>query len=193
MTMAVKRRRIAGVDLARYEEAVIPGNRGVAWRVAWYLASAFLFQSAVVLPSRWKAALLRRFGARVGRGLVIKPRVTIKYPWFLELGEHVWLGEGVWIDNHTTVALGSDVCVSQGAYLFTGNHDWDDPRFRFFCRPIRIEDGAWVGAKALICPGSVLGRMSVVGAGVVWRGAAEAQCIHAAVSMRSGNPVRLSA
>jgi putative colanic acid biosynthesis acetyltransferase WcaF len=193
MTMALKRRRIAGVDLARYEEPVIPGNRGVAWRVAWYACNAALFHSALVLPSRWKAALLRGFGARVGRGVVIKPRVTIKYPWFLELGDHVWLGEGVWIDNHTTVALGSNVCVSQGAYLFTGNHDWDDPRFRFFCKPIRIEDGVWVGAKALICPGSLLSRMSVVGAGVVWRGVAEAQYIHTAISMRSGSPVRLSA
>jgi putative colanic acid biosynthesis acetyltransferase WcaF len=96
--------------------------------------------------------------------------VSIKSPWFLELGDHVWLGEGVWIDNHTTVAIGSDVCISQGAYLFTGNHDWNDPLFRFFCKPITIEDGVWLGAKAIICPGSVLARLSVVGAGVVWRG-----------------------
>ena len=117
------RRRIAGVDLARYAEPVIPGNRNALWRIAWHLVSALLFQSALVLPSRWKVALLRAFGARTGKGFVIKPRVTIKYPWFLELGDHVWLGEGVWIDNHTTVAIGSDVCISQGAYLFIGNHD----------------------------------------------------------------------
>jgi putative colanic acid biosynthesis acetyltransferase WcaF len=165
------RRRIAGVDLARYAAPVIPGNRNALWRIAWHVVSALVFQSALVLPSYCKAALLRRFGARIGQGLVIKPRVTIKYPWFLEAGDHVWLGEGVWIDNHTRVALGSDVCISQGAYLFTGNHDWNDPSFRFFCRPIALEDGAWVGAKAVICPGSVLARMSVVGAGVVWRGA----------------------
>ena len=170
-TAAVTRRRIMGVDLARYAEPVIPGNRSVAWRIAWHIVSAFAFQSSLVLPSRWKAAVLRCFGARIGSGLVIKPRVTIKYPWFLELGDHVWLGEGVWIDNHTTVAIGSHVCISQGAYLFTGNHDWNDPRFRFFCHPITIADGAWVGAKAIVCPGSVLARMSVVGAGVVWRGA----------------------
>ena len=76
----------------------------------------------------------------------------------------------MWIDNHATVGVGSHVCISQGAYLFTGNHDWNDPRFAFFCRPIAIEDGVWVAAKAVICPGSVLARLSVVGAGVVWRG-----------------------
>lgn len=164
------RRRIAGIDLSRYAAPALPGNRNLLWRVAWHLVSALLFQGPLVLPSRCKAALLRAFGARVGRGLVIKPRVTIKYPWFLTLGDHVWLGEGVWIDNHTGVHIGCHVCISQGAYLFTGNHDWNDPGFRFFCHPITIEDGVWVAAKAVICPGSVLARLSVIGAGVVWRG-----------------------
>jgi len=180
--LAPLRRRIAGVDLARYAEPVIPGNRGALWRIAWHLVSALLFQSAVVLPARSKAALLRAFGARIGKGLVIKPRVTIKYPWFLEAGDHVWLGEGVWIDNHTTVSIGADACISQGAYLFTGNHDWNDPLFAFFCRPITVADGAWVGAKAIVCPGSELGRLAVVGAGGVWRGRAEAGCISAGVA-----------
>ena len=75
--LACTRRRIAAVDLARYAEPVIPGNRSAAWRIAWHVVSALLFQSALVLPSRCKAAVLRAFGARVGRGLVIKPRVTI--------------------------------------------------------------------------------------------------------------------
>jgi putative colanic acid biosynthesis acetyltransferase WcaF len=180
MTIAApSRREIAGVDLAGYAAPVIPGNRSVLWRVGWHVVSALAFQSALVLPSRCKAALLRAFGARIGKGLVIKPRVTIKSPWFLELGDHVWLGEGVWIDNHTTVRVGSDVCISQGAYLFTGNHDWNDPRFRFFCRPIAVEDGVWVAAKAVICPGSLLARMSVVGAGVVWRGTSAPAAVYA--------------
>ena len=190
--MAPARRRIARVDLARYAEPVIPGNRSALWRIAWHIVSVLAFQTALVLPSRCKAALLRAFGARIGTGLVIKPRVTIKYPWFLELGDHVWLGEGAWIDNHTTVAIGSDVCISQGAYLFTGNHDWDDPLFRFFCKPVTLEDGVWVGAKAIVCPGSVLARMSVVGAGVVWRGRAAPAGVYTS-PLRPDSPVRLSA
>ena len=186
------RRRIARVDLARYAEPVIPGNRSTLWRIAWHIVSALAFQSALVLPSRCKAALLRAFGARIGTGLVIKPRLTIKYPWFLELGDHVWLGEGAWIDNHTTVAVGSDVCISQGAYLFTGNHDWNDPLVRFFCAPVTLEDGVWVGAKAIVCPGSVLARMSVVGAGVVWRGRAAPAGVYTSAPCADA-PVRLSA
>jgi putative colanic acid biosynthesis acetyltransferase WcaF len=185
------RRRAAGdVDLGAYEKPAIPGNRNLVWRTAWYLANALLFQSALpgLIPSAWKALLLRAFGARVGRGLVCKPRVTIKYPWFLELGDHVWLGEMVWIDNHCPVTVGSNVCISQGAYLFTGNHDYDDPRFRFFSRPIRIGDGAWVGARAVVCPGSEVGRMAVLGAGVVWRGEAAPYAVHVADDPRARGP-----
>src|SRR5690606_35597907 len=180
------------IDLSRYAAPALPGNRGLLWRVAWHLVSALLFQGPLVLPSRCKAALLRAFGARVGRGLVIKPRVTIKYPWFLTLGDHVWLGEGVWIDNHTGVHIGCHVCISQGAYLFTGNHDWNDPGFRFFCHPITIEDGVWVAAKAVICPGSVLARLSVIGAGVVWRGRTVPAGVYADGAL-PGAPLRRSA
>ena len=107
-----------------------------AVRAAWYVVNAILFRSSLfgLAPSRAKAHILRLFGARVGRGVVIKPRVDIKSPWFLTLGDHVWLGERVWIDNHTEVTLGSNVCVSQGAYIFTGNHDWSNPAFPFFCK-----------------------------------------------------------
>jgi putative colanic acid biosynthesis acetyltransferase WcaF len=181
MELAARRqRRVAEIDLGAYERPVIAGNRNRAWRIAWHVCSALLFQNALVLPSLWKAALLRLFGARVGRGLVVRPRVTIKYPWFLTLGDHVWLGEQVWIDNHCLVSVGASVCISQGAYLFTGNHDYDDRGFRFFCKPVTIEDGAWVGAKAIVCPGSVLRRMSVVGAGVVWNGVAAPGSAHLA-------------
>jgi putative colanic acid biosynthesis acetyltransferase WcaF len=97
---------------------------------------------------------------------VCKPQVTIKYPWFLEMGDYVWLGERVWIDNHCPVRIGSDVCISQGAYIFTGNHDWDNLRFEFRAEPIRVGDGCWIGARALLPPGSDLRPGTVIAAGV---------------------------
>lgn len=153
------------MDLSAYQRPDIPGNRNIAWRAAWYLVGALLFQGAILslIPSAWKAAILRAFGAKVGKGLVCKPRVTIKYPWFLELGDHVWLGERVWIDQHCAVRIGSHVCISQGAYLFTGNHDWNEPRFRFRHAPIAIGDGCWIGAFALVPPGSVIPPGTVIG------------------------------
>lgn len=170
------------MDLARYRKPALPGDRGRGWKAAWHLCSLLLFQSGLALPSALRAAVLRAFGARVGRGLVMRARVTVKYPWFLDLGDHVWIGEGVWIDNHCTVRLGGDVCVSQGAYLFTGNHDYAVPDFAFFARPVTVEDGVWIGARAVVCPGTHLQAGVVLAAGTVFRGGSEPGMVYA------GNP-----
>jgi putative colanic acid biosynthesis acetyltransferase WcaF len=163
----VKHRKVSAHHLEHHVRPIIPGNRNVAWRAAWYLVNAWLFQSAILalIPSRWKAAILRAFGAKIGKGFVCKPRVTIKYPWFIEIGDHVWLGECVWIDNHTTIRIGNDVCISQNTYVFTGNHNWNDPTFRFFCAPIEIADGCWVGAGAQLKPGTSLPPGTIITAG----------------------------
>lgn len=149
-------RAIAGLALDRFRRPSIVGAPSFAWRAAWYLVNALLFQSALLglVPSAAKALLLRGFGARVGIGLVCKPRVSIKSPWFLEIGDHVWLGEAVWIDNHCAVRIGSNVCISQGAAIFTGNHDWSDPAFAFFAAPVEIGSGSWVTAFRRLGPGT---------------------------------------
>lgn len=139
-------------------------------RVVWTVVSGVVFQTWFPWPSRLKAALLRLFGARMGRGVVVKPRVTIKYPWFLAVGDHSWLGEGVWIDCLADVKIGSQVCVSQGVFIETGNHDWKDPSFRLLTAPVVVEDGAWLAARCTLLPGSVIGRNAVVGAGVTISG-----------------------
>ncbi len=114
--------------------------------------------------------LLRAFGATIGRGVVVKPGVEVKYPWHLVVGDDTWIGENAWIDCLTTVRIGSNACVSQGAYLCTGNHDWTDPGFGLMVEPVQVGEAAWVGAKAILMPGCVLGEGAVAGAGSVVRG-----------------------
>lgn len=154
----MKTRKISTLELSRFKKPEIPGNPGVAILMIWYVINTLLFRSSLValMPSRVKIMVLRSFGAKVGAGVVIKPRVDIKYPWFLELGDNVWIGERVWFDNHTTVRVGSNTCISQGAYLFTGNHDWNSPEFTFYCKPIVIGSSVWVTAYSKIGPGSVI-------------------------------------
>ena len=172
------------MNLADYDRRGYYPGAGVLKRVAWYAVNALLFDSWLLPLSRPKCALLRLFGARVGRGVVIKPRVNIKYPWHLRLGSHVWLGEGVWIDSLAQVSIGDHVCVSQDAYLLTGNHDYRDPRFGLRVDAIVIEDGAWVGARALVCPGARVRRGAVLAAGAVLSGTAEPGGVY------QGNPAR---
>jgi putative colanic acid biosynthesis acetyltransferase WcaF len=169
------------VDLSRFDNSWYrPG--GVVRRLLWYFCNAAFLNSSLPYPSSFKGSLLRLFGARVGRGVVIKPNVNIKYPWFLEVGDAVWLGEGAWIDDLTGVKIGNNVCISQGAYVLTGNHDYKRPAFDLILKPVVIEDGVWVGARAVICPGVTLGTHSVVTAGGVMTRDAEAFTIY------TGNP-----
>lgn len=170
------------VDFATFTQAGWTPGAGLLKRLAWYVVNAVCFDSWLLPVSGLKCALLRAFGARVGRHVVIKPRVNIKYPWRLTLGDHVWLGEGAWIDNLGEVVIGDHVCVSQGAYLLTGNHDYRDPRFTLVVRGIRLEPGSWVGARSIVCPGVTLAANSILVVGSVLRSDTAAGGIY------SGNP-----
>ncbi len=172
------------VDLSRFDNSWYSPGRGRAVQILWYLVNVAFFQNPLNISSGLKVALLRLFGARVGAGVVIKPSVNIKYPWRLELGDHVWLGEHAWLDSLTTIQVGDHVCISQGAYLCTGNHDWTDPHFGLVVKPIVIEDGVWVGARATILPGVTLRSHSVIAAGSVVAEDSEAYVIHSSWVLR---------
>lgn len=132
----------------------------------WIALSAWLVESW--LPgSGWRCLLMRAFGARIGKGVVIKPGVQVKFPWRLTIGSHTWIGEHAWIDNLADVRIGDNVCISQGAYLCTGSHDWSRDSFDLIVRPILIEDSAWIGAFSKLAPGTVVREGAVLTLGSV--------------------------
>jgi putative colanic acid biosynthesis acetyltransferase WcaF len=133
----------------------------------WYFLNYGIMNSAFPWPYGMKSALLRMFGARVGKGLVIKTKVRIKNPWRLTIGDHCWIGESVWIDNLEDVVLGNNVCVSQGALLLTGNHDYKKSDFPYRLGKITIEDGVWIGAQTVVCPGVVCRSHAILTVGSV--------------------------
>ena len=107
------------------------------------------------------------FGAQVGKGVIIKNEVRIKAPWNLKIGDNCWIGENVWIDNLDKVFIGNDVCISQGAMLLTGNHDYTLSDMPYRNAPILIRDGAWVGAQTTVCPGVTIYRYAILTVGSV--------------------------
>ena len=155
------------VDLSTFSNAWF--DRGAPrWKeLCWIVVSAMFFQHPLALWNGAKIRWLRFFGAKVGKGVLIKPQVQIKFPWKLGIGDYCWIGEKVWIDNLAPVNIGSNVCLSQGAYLLTGNHDYKKPSFDLLTAPIMIEDGAWIGAKSIICPGVTVGSHAVLAVGSV--------------------------
>ncbi|MCF3648436.1 WcaF family extracellular polysaccharide biosynthesis acetyltransferase [Synoicihabitans lomoniglobus] len=142
-------------------------GRGKAIEILWYSVKCIFFLAALPWPSRLKSILLRCFGAKIGRGVVIKPRVNIHFPWKLVIGDHAWIGEEVFILNFERVTIRAHACVSQRAFLCTGNHDFRDPTMPFRNRPIVIGDGVWVGAQVFVAPGITLGEEAIATAGSV--------------------------
>jgi putative colanic acid biosynthesis acetyltransferase WcaF len=135
--------------------------------VFWYLINMIFINSYLPLPVAFKVWLLRLFGAKIGKNVMIKPKVNIKYPWFLEIGHNTWIGEEVWIDNLDHVIIGENVCISQSAMLLTGNHDFTKTTFDLILDKIVIENGVWICAKAIVCQGVTCKNHSVLGVGAV--------------------------
>jgi putative colanic acid biosynthesis acetyltransferase WcaF len=133
----------------------------------WYLLKCLFLISPLPWPSGFKCALLRLFGASIGAGVVIKPRVNIHFPWKLSIGDYAWIGEEVFILNFEPVTIGAHCCISQRAFLCTGNHDYRQINMPFRNRAIQIEDGAWVGAQVFVAPGVKIGSEAVITAGSV--------------------------
>lgn len=149
------------VNNALYKTSIVIGANKIK-QIAWYFINVIIFKTGLFPISVLKVLLLKIFGTTIGNGVVIKPGVNIKYPWKLSIGNHSWIGEGVWIDNLDTIQIGSSVCISQNAYLLTGNHDFKKQSFDLITAPIIIEDGVWIGAAAIVCPGVICGSHAVL-------------------------------
>ena len=156
---------MSGVRLRNYDNSWFDPGRTAVWRALWFFFGLPVLRSQLIPSSGVRVGLLRLFGATIGAGVVIKTGVRVKYPWHLTVGEDTWIGEECWIDNLTTVRIGSDCCLSQGAYLCTGNHDWTDPHFGLVIAPVTMGDGSWAGARSILAPGAELSEGAVAAAG----------------------------
>lgn len=151
-------------DLSIYKNNWYKPGGSLIKRGLWYILNIVFFKSAFPFYGA-KRFILRLFGAKIGRGVVIKPHVSIKYPWRLIVGDYVWIGEQVWIDNLANVTIQSNCCISQGAMLLCGNHNYKKTTFDLIVKEIYLEEGSWVGARSLVTPGVRLGTHSLLTAG----------------------------
>jgi len=154
------------VNNAAYK-STIRVNAGKLKQVSWYITNIIFFKNSFNVSSAIRVFLLKLFGAKIGKSVVIKPSVNIKYPWKLTIGSYTWIGEKVWIDNLETVTIASNCCLSQGCLLLTGSHDAMKEKFDYAALPIEIEDGVWIGANAIVTAGITCGSHAVLGAGSV--------------------------
>lgn len=174
------------VELSKFDpSAGFDRGRGVPTMLAWQGVKCLFFLNPLPWPSFLRCWLLRLFGAHIGKGVVTKPRVNIHFPWKLKVGDNVWLGEESFVLNFESIIIGSNVCLSQRAFLCGGNHDFRDPAMSYRNAPITVEDGAWVGAQVFVGPGVTVGTDAVISAGSVLTKNAEPGMIYA------GNPAKI--
>lgn len=155
------------VDLSAFSTGGFDRGAGPFKEALWLVVSRVLFQWCPFCLSPLKRAVLRLFGASVGRGVVIKPEVKITFPWKLVVGDHAWLGEECWLLDLAPITIGNHACISQRAFLCTGNHNYTSPAFDLVTKPIQIGQGAWIGANAFVGPGVAVGTHAVLAAASV--------------------------
>ena len=150
----------------RVDRAACPSPHSAANKAArllWQVVWLWLFRP---VPWFWHAprrALLRLFGARVGRGAQIMPSVRIWAPWNLSVGDHAAVSHGVDLYAVDRIEIGAHATISQRAFLCTATHDIDHPNMPLRTAPIRIGAGAWVCAEAYVHPGVAIGADAVAG------------------------------
>ncbi len=146
--------------------AVQPGFRGRSglWVQIWWVAQAILIRPSPQPLHGWRVFWLRAFGARIGRGVKFRPSARVTYPWKLSIGDNAWIGDRAELYSLDRIEIGSDVCISQDAYICTGSHDMNSADFAYDCRPVTIEPEAWIAAGAFVGPGVTVGHGAVLAA-----------------------------
>ena len=148
-------------DLSKFNNSWYnPG--GKIKRLIWFIVNVIVFQNRLNGWSGSKVFFLRLFGAKVGNNVVIKPNVNIKHPWMLSIGNNSWIGEQVWIDNLAQTNIGANVCLSQGAMLLCGNHNYKKVAFDLMVGEINLEEGVWIGAHSIVGPNVICHSHSVL-------------------------------
>jgi putative colanic acid biosynthesis acetyltransferase WcaF len=150
-------------DLKQFQlPADFRGRSGLTVQL-WWLVQATLFRGSPQLMYGFRRWLLRRFGARIGNQVRVRPSVTIPYPWKLRIGDYSWIGDDAVLYCFAEITIGNNVVVSQKSYLCAGTHDYRAPSFDIRAFPIVIEDEAWLAADVFVGPGVTIGRGAVVG------------------------------
>lgn len=168
-------------DLSKYNNSWYNSGGSLLVRILWYFINSFIINTPCPL-NFIKIILLKMFGARVGKNVIIKPRVNIKYPWNISIGDNAWIGEKVWLDSLGKININANACLSQGAMLICGNHNYKKQTFDLMVGEINIEEGVWIGTGSIVCSGVTCKSHSVLTAGSVAANDLEAYSIY------QGNP-----
>ena len=150
-------------DLKSFKLPASFRGRSASFVQMWWLVQATLFRWSPQVAYAWRSWLLRIFGARIGKGVLIRPTVAITYPWKLTIGDWSWIGDSVTLYTLGEIVIGDNVVISQNAYICSASHDYTRPTFDIFAKPVYIESEAWLATDVFVAPGVRIGRGAVAG------------------------------
>ncbi len=152
------------VDLRKYDQSWFDRGRPGWYILLWWLVQAIAFPLTPQPLNILRCALLRLFGARIGRGVLIRPTARFTYPWNVRIGDYSWIGDDVVFYSLDQISIGTHCVISHKSYLCTGSHDIQHPAFVLKTDPIHINNGVWVAADCFVGPGVQIGANTVIGA-----------------------------
>ena len=153
-----------GVRLDQFSTAGFDRGASRAKEIAWYFIKVWFFLSPWPWPNRLKRWLLIRFGAKIGKGLYMRPRVNIHMPWKLTMGDYCSVGDMADLLNMESITMGNHVTIGHQAYIAAASHDPRSRTFAYANKPVVIESGVWVATRAFVGAGVTIGENSVIGA-----------------------------
>jgi putative colanic acid biosynthesis acetyltransferase WcaF len=108
--------------------------------------------------------VLKVFGANLSGIPFIHSTVRIQIPWNLTMKHRACLGECANAYSLGKIDIQEGATIAQEVYLCTGTHDFNDPSLQLITKPITVGKNAFIGARAMILPGTRIGDRAIVGA-----------------------------
>jgi putative colanic acid biosynthesis acetyltransferase WcaF len=130
----------------------------------WWIVYAMLFRPSPQIMYGWRRFLLRLFGAKVGKKVILRPTTQITYPWKVSIGDYSWIGDDVVLYSLGTIVIGSNSVISQRSYICTGSHDYLSEGFDIYAQNITIGSKCWLATDVYVAPSVQIGDGTVVGA-----------------------------
>jgi len=130
----------------------------------WWIIQSTLFSWSPQFMYGWRRFLLRLFGAKIGKKVIIRPSVKTTYPWNLRIGDYSWIGDNVVLYSVGEIKIGRNTVISQKSYICAASHEYRKLTFNIIKAPISIEDEVWISTDVFISPGINIKKGAVIGA-----------------------------
>jgi putative colanic acid biosynthesis acetyltransferase WcaF len=141
-------------------------NRYNFFALSWFVINNLIFNSCFPFNSI-KVFLLKIFGAKIGKNVLLGTNIYIKYPQNFIVGNNVWIGNFTIFDNVSKILIEDNVCISQFTVLVASNRNFKNDQFTIIEASILIKSNSWISSCCRIGPNTCIQENSFIKFGSV--------------------------